>query len=346
MASVSFRMSGSGSWQNLLPDEPSQRLYAEIYPQGALRPSGGEELSRLIDSWERSAIVRIDNQRIIPLGPIMTDGDLNILDSWFRGVSGFMVEAVLERLDDYRALALNLAGGKPAAAGELENILTIQICAHTLDSWVFTLLRRDLVGVYPYRDFAGDFFFWGYAFARGPQRIFGFTTYGGRGSTLLHVIRSHGMDREDLKGLLRRRDVWDCLQSVFASEGLDRGPSSRPGRGSYRDKRAEEALIEAGILRPGDPPGLAIPVFHGRDMEMAARLYQDVSDRIINYMTTGLDDLRSLIGECSFAACSWPDVMCMLFHLSYSFAADKLVEEGVIPDFPQSARGEWGVWIH
>jgi len=39
-------------------------------------------------------------------------------------------------------------------------------------------------------------------------------------------------------------------------------------------------------------------------------------------------------------------VLCMLFHLSYSYAADTLVDRGVIEDFPKSAGGEWGVWIH
>jgi hypothetical protein len=58
-----------------------------------------------------------------------------------------------------------------------------------------------------------------------------------------------------------------------------------------------------------------------------------------------MGQLRGLVSGCSFARCSLPDTLCMLFHLAYSYAADALVLEGVLPDFPERAGGEWGVWL-
>ena len=67
---------------------------------------------------------------------------------------------------------------------------------------------------------------------------------------------------------------------------------------------------------------------------------------IASAFTAGSTELHDIIPQCSFAACSLPDVLCMVFHLAYSYCTDALVEAGVIPDFPQEAAGEWGVWIH
>ena len=346
LVSVSYRMSGSGSWQNLLPDEPARRLYAELYPEAEIPEDLSNRHELLLSAWRRAAIIKSEGQKILSLGPIMTDEDLEILGPWFEAVSDTMCAAVWERLPDYRLLASRFAGGKSASKEEIENVLTIQVCAHTLDSWVFALLRRELIGTYPPRDFAGSFFFWGYAFAKGPERIFGFTTYGGRSGGSLHVIRSHGLDRERLKAVLRRRDTFDFLEH-FASDRLTNGVGltgqdySGPGF-----ENTVNLLREVKILKPDDPPRLAVPVFTYPDMKLAAELYEAVSAKIIKTFSAGPDELKVLISQSTFARCSRPDILCMLFHLAYSYAADKLVKKGVFPDFPREAGGEWGVWIH
>jgi len=338
--SVSFRMSGSGSWQYLLPDEASRRLYTGIYPNGASWPKQDRQQRQLLASWQKAAIVRSDGQKAVPLGPLMTDHDLDILKPWFRDISDAMCAAVQERLPEYQTLAMRLAGRTSGARQEVENILTIQICAHTLDSGVFSLLRQELIGTYPPRDFAGNFFFWGYAFAFGPKRIFGFTTYGIRRRIRLHVIRSHGLDREPLKTLLRRSETLDYL--------LDLGPGERAGQeeASTRSGKIVDSLRKAEILEPNDPPRLAIPVFTDREMEPAVKLYEAVSSQVVSRFMARMDELKGLVSRCSFARCSWPDTLCMLFHLAYSYATDQLVEKGTIPEFPGSAGGEWGVWMH
>ncbi len=283
MTSVSFRMSGSGSWQNLLPDESSRRQYSEIYPMGAPLPTGPGPLLRLFSVWEQAAIVRFENEKVIPLGPIMTDDDLTILKPWFQDISNFMGQAVLERLDDYRALARTLVGGHSSAKQAVDNLLTILICALTLDSWVFTRLRREVIGTYPLRDFAGTFFFWGYAFAAGPQRIFGFTTYNGSDLKQLHVMRSHGLDRRNLKTVLNQRRTWDYLNRFF-NEGQE---SKRTNQSDWRQspswKAVEDSLQKAGLLNLDHPPGLAIPLFAPQDQETISELCRETSKKITGH---------------------------------------------------------------
>ena len=346
MESISFRMAGSGSWQNILPDEPSRRLYAEIYPGGVPLSQVDDKISQIFTYWQKAAIVKMEARRVVPIGPIMTDDDLRTLHSWFQDISEFMCEAVLERLPEYNALVSDLAGGRTLTNQEAGNILTIQICALTLDSWVFAMLRHEMIGIYPPRDFAGDFFFWGYAFKNGPQRIFGFTTYGWWRLPNIHVIRSHGLDRALIKDLLRRRDTLDYLQTLYTrlegSVEIGSGESLNTGK----EEQMLDSLRAGRIITNDDPPHLSIPVFMRSDMTLATELYQAVASEILNHIGTSVDTLKGLVDECSFAQCAWSDNLCMLFHLAYSYAADELVERGIIPDFPRSARGEWGVWLH
>ena len=352
MTAVSYRMAGSGSWQNLLPDKSSQQLYAKIYPAGIPLPKAGNQLYQVLNAWQKGGIVRFEGQKAIPTGPVMTDEDLVTLDPWFRDISDSMCDVVRDHLPEYHALASKLSGDKSPAKQEFRNILTIQICAHTLDSWVFSLMRQEYIGTYPPRDFAGTFFFWGYGFSTGPKRIYGFTTYGGRSMMQLHVLRSHGLDREKLKLILRRYDTLNYLQHLYSGNRMGNGSA----RGNYPDAIETESNIgiisivdtlrEHKILEPDNPPRFAIPVFTDRYMVPAVELFRTVSGKIMGGIIDRMDGLKELVNRCSFSQCSWSDILCMLFHLAYSYAADKLVEKGTIPDFPQSACGEWGVWIH
>ncbi|MBW2092843.1 MAG: hypothetical protein JRI34_12080, partial [Deltaproteobacteria bacterium] len=322
--SVSYRMSGSGSWQYLLPDEHARRIYVKIYPETENLNHLQDQAKEHLTAWRQAKIIKIEGRKVVSLGPIMTDRDLEILDPWFKHISDSMCAAVLKRLPDYHLMALRLAGGKSAPEQKVKNIFTIQICAHTLDSWIFALLRRELIGAYPPRDFAGYFFFWGYAFARGPQRIFGFTTYRGPGGKGLHVIRSHGLDRERLKAVLRRRDTYDFLERI-TSGALTGGISVSSEDVSYADmKNNMDSLRSVNILTPDDPPRLSIPVFAVHEMKLAAELYEAAARETMGVFLASLDELKVLVKRCSFARCAWPDILCMLFHLAYSYAADKL----------------------
>jgi len=340
-------MAGSGNWQNLLPDEHAKQLYGKIYPNGIFLADINHQDRVLFNAWEKGDIIKIDKGKVIPIGPVITDNDLVLLDPWIKDISQTMGNAVLKHLTEYHRQARKMAHKGTYTREKFENILTIQICAHTLDSWVFSQLRKEVIGTYSPRDFAGTFFFWGYGFSSGAKRIFGFTTYGGSRWVQVHILRSHGLDREGLKSLLIRYGTMDLIEQLYLNvQAID--DQKRLNRiSNFVGKSPNlESLRKFHLAEPDDPPRLAIPVFTQEDMIPAANLYQKVTRIIFNRFMDNMEDLRKRAVDCSFAQCTWSDVLCMLFHLSYSYAADLLVVKGVIPEFPQSAGGEWGVWIH
>lgn len=341
MDSISFRMAGSGNWQKLLPDEEARSLYARIYPEGVFLRQVDDNLRDVITSWQKAGIATIVNQRLVPLGPIMTDRDIDILVPWFQGISTYMCQAVSRCLADYRLLAESLCGGIAAPKHKVDNLVTILTCGEALDMWTFTKLRQELLGPHPVRGSAGRFFFWGYAFSNGPKRIFGVTTYGGIRKPRLSVIRSHGLDRGSMPALLRQESVLNYLTGLcLSNEAALRGHQT-----PHEVKETARSLRRVGLLMPEEPPHLAIPVLSDRDMEKAAHLHNKVSADITSDFATRMGKLQRAISRCSFAECSPRDVLTMMFHLSYSYAADALVLTGAIPEFPQQAGGEWGVWL-
>jgi hypothetical protein len=341
MASVSFRMAGSGDWQNLLPNEELRHLYAGIYPHGLPISSVDKRFTNAVAGWEAAGIAVTRDQSLLPLGPIMTNHDLEILAPWFQDMSGCMCDAVHRYLAEYRLFAEGFCGRSKAQAAGVGNLVTILTCAEALDIEAFHLLRRRLIGPHPPRGPAGRFFFWGYAFSDGPKRIFGVTTYGRGEEVHLSVIRSRGLERGRLPSLLREQSTMTYLSALCRHE------SAEPLEGwcTGYAKEMIGSLREVGLLEPDDPPRLAIPVLKQRDMETTASLHRKVSEQINYDFTAGLSRLRALVVQCSFSRCSLPDVLSMLFHVAYSYAADALVREGVVPDFPDRAGGEWGAWL-
>ena len=159
------------------------------------------------------------------------------------------------------------------------------------------------------------------------------------------MIRSHGLDRSIIIAQLRRRDTWDYLQRLFSSMHTNDRVTSRGDLHQAQEGKVVDSLRNVEILERDDPPRFAIPIFYGRDMEQAVTIYEAVSGKIVSHINDRMKELKALVSQCSFAKCLWSDILCMLFHLAYSYAADKLVERGTIPEFPESAGGEWGVWI-
>ena len=341
MASVSFRMAGVGDWQSLLPDEEIRRLYSQIYPGGISLQQIEGHFGEIITSWQRAGVATIAEQRLVPLCPIITNEDLEILAPWFHDISSCMCQAICRYLAAYRTLAETLLGGTATPKHEVDNLLTILTCADALDVWTFRALRHELIGPHPPRGTAGRFFLWGYAFSAGPRRIFGVTTYG-RGETVrLSVLRSRGLDRGRMPALLRQGPALDYLGGLCLPDRL----ASREHQAPHEIEETVRCLREVGLLEPDEPPRLAIPVLYDPDMEKTTQLHSKVSKDITSDFVAGMSKLQDLISRCSFAQCSSPDVLAMIFHLAYSYAADALVSAGAIPDFPQQAGGEWGVWL-
>lgn len=344
MDSVSFRMAGSGNWQNLLPGEGERRLYQGMYPGGMPLGKLDPSLRAVVASWERANIVETDGQMLVPSSPIVTDGDLEILVPWFAEVSELMCSAVIERLPDYRGLAEALSGRGDSPGHDAGNILAILTCAQTLDLRAFALLRQRIIGPHPPRGDAGRFFFWGYGFAEGPRKILGVTTYIGP-NMRFYVIRSRGLDRGEMPSLLRQRSVLAYLDGLCLEDSAGEGQLSE-GYGAADDVgEVISSLRSAGIVDQHQPPRLAVPIFQAADMERIDELCYTVSARIVEDITATLGGLELVVERCSFARCSRPDVLCMLFHLAYSYAADDLVEAGIVPNFPNGAGGEWGCWV-
>ena len=342
--SVSYRMAGSGSWQYLLADASQEKLYADIYPAGIEISKLDKAQKDIIAYWQEADILKIDEGQAVPMGPIMTDDDLAVLKDWFHDISKNMCGAVKTHLGDYHNLASKMAGNSKGP--EFQNILTIMICAHTLDSMVFSRLRKTLMGTYVNRGAVGTFYFWGYGFSDGPKRIFGFTSYGGYGNAAVHVIRSHALDREKLKQVMQNKDVAMLLSDKYVIPMLSGAASADTAQFSDKDKTLLKRLQEVRLVDGDAPNQLAIPVFQGDDMRKASELYRKTSNIITKHFMEKTDELGGLVKKCSFAQCPSADVLCMLFHLAYSYAADDLVADGVVAEFPESAGAEWGVWIH
>jgi hypothetical protein len=330
-------MAGVGNWQILLPDDEMRRLYSQIYPDGVLLQDIEERFRSTVALWQKADIAATTGARLFPLGPVMMDDDIEIVTPWFDEISKCICGTIRRYLRDYRLLARRLSGGPGATKDRIGNIVTILICAEGLDISTFSRLRYELIGRHPQRAPAGRFFFWGYAFSEGPKRIFGVTTYGRGEAVRLSVIRSRGLDRGQMPALLRDDATLNFIQGlclkepgIFTENGIE---------GMIHDLR------DVGLLEPDGPPRLAIPIFSDRDIEEASRIHNQVATEITSDFTARMTRLENLISRCSFARCSLPDVLCMLFHLAYSYAADELVRTGTIPDFPAQAGGEWGVWI-
>ena len=105
MNSVSFRMAGSGSWKTLLYDKSAELFYSGIYPSGVSLSELNPQRRDLITKWNDSHIVGIQDGKVRPTGPIMTDADLMVLKDWFVEISGSMCRSVSAHIGDYHQLA-------------------------------------------------------------------------------------------------------------------------------------------------------------------------------------------------------------------------------------------------
>jgi hypothetical protein len=89
---------------------------------------------------------------------------------------------------------------------------------------------------------------------------------------------------------------------------------------------------------------VSVPVFGPQIVAQLAPVCGGIARRIAGWLR---DDalLEPLVEQCSFAHCARPESLCMLWHNSYYEATDRLIARGVLPAFPTSAEGEWGVWL-
>jgi hypothetical protein len=98
------------------------------------------------------------------------------------------------------------------------------------------------------------------------------------------------------------------------------------------------------VLTADQPPQVSVPVFGPQVVAQLAPVCGGIARQIAGWLR---DDalLESLVEQCSFARCPRPEILCMLWHNSYYEATDRLIARGVLPAFPTSAEGQWGVWL-
>ncbi len=91
---------------------------------------------------------------------------------------------------------------------------------------------------------------------------------------------------------------------------------------------------------------LAFPVLYHSQMELVTDVAKSIAQEIVNQLPDLVEDLRGVAAQCSFAGCRFNDVFQMVWCEALSCALDGIVESGVLPNWPESALGEWGVWLY
>ena len=59
-----------------------------------------------------------------------------------------------------------------------------------------------------------------------------------------------------------------------------------------------------------------------------------------------MEDLSGIAAHCSFADCLFNDVFQMVWCEALSCVLENIVESDILPNWPESALGEWGVWLY
>ncbi|KPK79843.1 MAG: hypothetical protein AMJ81_12715 [Phycisphaerae bacterium SM23_33] len=289
MPKISFSMAGSGNWQRWFPDDAACALYERIYPGGAALDELAAEQRRRVQEWQAPGFVKIDRGNVSPLVPVFTDEDESELATWFSQVGQQAAAVVAGRIGEYRELAEALSGrgGVPS-----DYLLTILLCAHTLDVGTLEELHKGILGSPPARAGGGHYFFWGRTARSDGTYGFGVNTNRLFGELLISLIHSPRVER------------------------------ALPGQGA-----------------------IVIPVLDSAAMQSIRKLCVPVSRRLAEAFSANVDLLEDRLVRCSFAKCSRPDYLCMLFHMGYAHTAAALVEAGLLPAFPARADDAWGVWI-
>ena len=180
MPKISFYMAGSGNWGKWFPDKNAYALYDRLYPKGLSLTELSQPDQAQIAEWQKPRFVEIKNGVVIPLVPIFTDADNHELAHWFTSVTQQATTIIAGQIDDYRDLAEDLSDG-----GQIprDYLLTILICAHTLDVGTLHRLQAGIMGEPPQRADSGSYFLWGETATRDLTNFFGVNSYGMLGFT-------------------------------------------------------------------------------------------------------------------------------------------------------------------
>jgi hypothetical protein len=289
MSTIRFNMAGSGNWQSWFCDDRAISLYRRIYNEIVhLRQLPDEDQNR-VRHWLAPSFVVVRAGAVVPLIPVLTNADVARLTPWLSHVTDAGVAIIAGQAGRYRELANIFSAERSVPA---DYLLTILLCAYTLDLGALGHLHRGLLGQPPDRAGTGRYFLWGETTDLADRYDFGVNSYpvidGGAVSVIL------------------------CPKV----------------------KRVMPDLCE-----------VRIPVLDRIALGHVQDLCGPVSQKLARAFTDNLDPLRACVGGCSFANCSAPDYLCMLFHISYGRLTKALVERGLLPEFPAHPADNWGMWI-
>jgi hypothetical protein len=184
----------------------------------------------------------------------------------------------------------------------------------------------------------------------GPTTITGIrATYGTEGYGLCLLI-ARIVERPKLKDARRLYAQVDGLSAVDLLAKLMAGPTSLASLSRHWSVEATtlrrwlDEQRDVRVVTADEPPQVCIPVFGPQAMSQLAPVCGGLARQVVAWLHNDVL-LEPLLAQASFAHCPQPAILCMLWHNSYYEATDRLIAQGVLPTFPSTAEGEWGVWL-
>jgi hypothetical protein len=342
---VQFFTTGSGDWRRVLPAGAVRELYGRIYPHGMRWEALPTSMLEACRAWVECDLARADGDRLTPMIPILTQSDRAILSPWLEALAGYTTATVCDELPALRRLAEQFSNRWNAA----EHLLTILIL-WSINMWVLRRLLAGPLGRHPAHGNTGRYFIWGEELGEGPTSITGIRAIRGTASYGLCLIVSRIVDRPGLKEAGR---LYAEVNGVSAIDLLAKLATHQVSIPSLAQQWGVEAMTiqrwldeqrQVRVVTPDEPPQVRIPVFGPQEVTQLAPICGGVARHIMEWLLADTL-LEPLLGRCSFGHCAHPAILCMLWHNSYYEATDRLIAQGVLPVFPPTAEGEWGVWL-
>jgi hypothetical protein len=342
---IQFFTTGFGDWRRVLPAGAVRDFYAQIYPNGMRWEALPTSMLEACRAWVQCDFARADGDRLTPMIPLLIQSDRHLLHPWLAALAAHTATAVGDALPAFRRLAEQFSNRWNSA----EHLLTILIL-WTINMWVLRRLLAGPMGRHPMHGDTGRYFIWGEELGIGPTAITGIRATRGTGGYGLCVIISRIVDRPGLKDARRLYAQVGGVSAVDLLAKLSTDQPSLPvlaqqwGLDAGTLQRWLDEQCRVRMLTADERPQVRIPVFGAEALAQIAPVCGGVAQRITHWL---LEDpsLEPLLEQCSFARYPRPAVLCMLWHNSYYEATDRLIAQGMLPCFPSTAEGEWGVWL-
>jgi hypothetical protein len=342
---VQFFTTGFGDWRRVLPAGEVREFYTRFYPHGMRWEALPPPMLEACRAWVECEFARADGDRLTPLIPILTQFDRDLLRPWFDALAAYTTTRIGDRLPAFRDLVEQLSNRWHSA----EHLLTILIL-WTINMWVLRRLLAGPMGRHPAHGDTGRYFMWGEELGAGPTAITGIRAIRGTEGYGLCLIISRIVDRPRLKDARRLYAQMGGVSAIDLLAKLATKRSSLPALA--RHWGVEAAMLQrwleeqrwVRVVTPEEPSQVCIPVFDPQAMAQLAPVCGGIARQIAACLYE--DALpEQLLEQCSFAHCPRSAILCMLWHISYYEATDRLMAQGVLPTFPSAAEGEWGVWL-